>query len=328
MRKLTALALFCSAAATYASTDIIYGEDNRHDVYTYPDKTVVSLTDSVVSLFKAESLTYNRETQLVSVRHSSAAANANFCSWERFSKQPVSAFCSGFLIAPDKIVTAGHCIQTKNDCENTFFIFGYKMANENQYYGNFGLDYVHGCKRILGQVKDNAGIDFAVIEIDRPTNRQPLRLSSNKNLNVNDEVLVIGSPSGLPIKIADNGYVRGIGRTRGVFSTNLDTYAGNSGSAVINARTLEVEGILVRGDTDFVTTSSGCRESKVVSMDGGRGEDVSFISKIHELGVFGDSTSITDDSTYRYIWFSWFKTCNEFRGSSFVREVEASYCAK
>ena len=35
------------------------------------------------------------------------------------------------------------------------------------------------------------------------------------------------------------------------FQANLDAYGGNSGSAVINAETHEVEGILVRGSYDF-----------------------------------------------------------------------------
>ena len=56
-------------------------------------------------------------------------------------------------------------------------------------------------------------------------------------------------------------------------SLHLDTYGGNSGSPVFNAATHEVEGILVRGETDF-TSNGTCNVSLVCPTSGCRGEDV------------------------------------------------------
>jgi hypothetical protein len=57
------------------------------------------------------------------------------------------------------------------------------------------------------------------------------------------------------------------------FAANLDTYGGNSGSPVFNATSGTVEGILVRGENDFVSNGS-CYVSLVCPTTGCRGEDV------------------------------------------------------
>ena len=61
---------------------------------------------------------------------------------------------------------------------------------------------------------------------------------------------------------------------RNFFVANLDTYAGNSGSPVFNTDTGLIEGILVRGEQDFVFTQAGCYLSNACPSDGCRGEDV------------------------------------------------------
>lgn len=308
-----------------ANDKIIYGEDNRHDVYTYKDPAIVELSRSTVALIKKSDIRW--DGNYYNIPYQSLSQRMNLCTQERFHNQPAAAFCSGFLVGPKKIITAGHCIQNLNDCKETAFVFDYKMANSTQYYGSFSNIFL--CKKILGQKKDSRGVDFAVIEIDEEiTDRTPLTLASASELEVNDRVFTIGHPSGLPTKITDNGQVRSIDREIGNFVTNLDTFGGNSGSPVFNSRTHEVEGILVRGDTDYVTVNDSCKSSNRVGNNQGKGETVSMISEIDEEGIIGDGSNINNDSQYRYIWFSWFETCNEFRGSQFVREVDAYLCRK
>ena len=49
-----------------------------------------------------------------------------------------------------------------------------------------------------------------------------------------------------------------------MFYTNTDSYGGNSGSSIVNANTLEVEGILITGVKDYTFNSEkGCLESNV-----------------------------------------------------------------
>jgi len=65
----------------------------------------------------------------------------------------------------------------------------------------------------------------------------------------------------------------------GYFVANLDTYGGNSGSAVFNAKTGVIVGILVRGENDYIYQGD-CRVSNVCQATGCRGEDVTKLSAV------------------------------------------------
>ena len=66
------------------------------------------------------------------------------------------------------------------------------------------------------------------------------------------------------------------------FVANLDTYGGNSGSPVFNQDDDVVEGILVRGETDFVFNGT-CVVSNVCPTTGCRGEDVTRTSEFENF---------------------------------------------
>src|SRR6185295_6557109 len=95
------------------------------------------------------------------------------------------------------------------------------------------------------------------------------------------KIIVIGHPAGLPTKVAGGAAVRDE-KPAGYFTANLDTYGGNSGSAVFNAVTGLVEGILVRGENDYVWKGS-CRVSNVCTNEGCRGEDVTKVSALADI---------------------------------------------
>lgn len=180
------------------------------------------------------------------------------CDGERFADQLTAARCSGFLVAPDILVTAGHCMEDQFDCDDNVWALDY-VAGVNKLSNN----KIIGCKRILEQNVDyTSGLDFAVIELDRKVfDRKYLRWRSQSNqINIGQSLVVIGHPSGLPTKVADGANVKENSEEH-YFSANLDTFAGNSGSAVINTQSGVVEGILVRGETDYkaITAPNGQR---------------------------------------------------------------------
>ena len=321
--KHLALAALLPAIA-YTSDKVIYGEDGRHDPYSYHDQSIIELSRSTVALMKASDL--KSAASGFRIARDTLSQSHGICADERFAQQPTAAFCSGFLIAPNKIVTAGHCITDVAACNNVRFVFDYKMNDELNAQTTFSQSQVYSCKQVLGQVLERSGRDFAVIELDRPVlDRSPLKLSTNTDLQTADEIFVIGHPSGLPTKITDGAVVREVKKNSGFFTSNLDTYGGNSGSAVFNARTLEVEGILVRGETDYVSNGS-CRSSNRIGNTEGRGEDVTLISVIHERGF--EAEPVNTSRTVRYVWLDSDNTCNEFHGDEYIREVADSFCAE
>ena len=185
--------------------------------------------------------------------------------------------CSGFLVEPNKIVTAGHCIKKDQDCARYKWVFDYKLNSATQKEIKVSETSVYSCSKIISRKYDGV-VDYALIELDRDvTGRTPLKYRKHGNIYREEQVFTIGHPKGLPTKIADGALVKKIGDNH--FKTNLDSYAGNSGSAVFNAETEEVEGILVKGWEDFIKTEEGCLVSKVCDNDK-CGETVSLISNI------------------------------------------------
>ena len=278
-------------AAAFADRSI-YGADDRLDYFEAP-APMQRLADSVVSLWPSKQVKeLNGSVMLATISFGDAM---NLCPGEKFREQPIGAFCSGTLVGEDMILTAGHCILDEAQCADTKFVFGYNISKAG---GSAPVTAtkpsdVYGCKRIIkrdldkqgsgiigtglaiiGALLNKAGPDFAVIQLDRKvTGRRPLELNRGGGVNKGDKVFVIGHPVGLPLKVTGGGQVRD-NKPRSFFLTDLDTFGGNSGSAVFNASTNKIEGILVRGGTDFVDSPQGCKVQYKVGQNEGRGEAV------------------------------------------------------
>ena len=109
------------------------------------------------------------------------------------------------------------------------------------------------------------------------TNTDPLKIRKHGVPREKTKLITIGHPLGIPQKISSNAhifpfakeddenYFQAFFKRRHIFYADLDTFAGNSGSPVINENTLKVEGIFIGGDEeDFVfEENSWCREVKV-----------------------------------------------------------------
>ena len=158
------------------------------------------------------------------------------------------------------------------------FVFGFNIRQKGNIPTEVGLDDVYSCTKIIAREEQGYGADFALVKIDRKvTKYKPLSINRKGDPEVGTEIVVIGHPSGIPTKVSDGANVRS--NENGFFVANLDTYGGNSGSAVFNTKTGLVEGVLVRGETDFVNRG-GCYVSNVCSDTGCRGEDVTNISSV------------------------------------------------
>lgn len=257
---------------------VIYGEDNRKDIYESDSALFRNLAASTVALVSASDVRIVGDVARLQGR--TLRESMNVCASEPFSNQHSSAFCSGSLVGPDLILTAAHCIRSMTECLRTRFVFDFGINFEGRNPQEVAAKDVYSCKEIVGSQLVGTGADWAVIRIDRKVVDRPVLDIDTGDLANGTPLVVIGHPSGLPTKIADGAEVRDFNRN-GYFVANLDTYGGNSGSAVFHADTGKIVGVLVRGETDYVFRN-GCRVSNVCTNSGCRGEDVTKISEAAE----------------------------------------------
>ncbi|WP_413944733.1 trypsin-like serine peptidase [Bdellovibrio sp. HCB-162] len=275
-------AVSVAVAATFSvgfvniTPKVIYGDDNRVDVYQVERADIRDVADSTVALIPTRSIV-NSGNGLVKILSSQYGKEMNLCSDEPFFDQPTAANCSGSLVGDDLIATAGHCVSNA-DCSAYAFVFGFKMADAKTAPESLPASEVYNCKEIVAREYTSAQ-DYALVRLDRSVRgHRPLTLQRTP-VQAGDGIYVVGHPSGLPTKFADGANVRS--QQGAYFQANLDTYGGNSGSAVFNARTNEVVGILVRGASDFTYDRvRKCTMSNKCADGGCRGEDVTNISYI------------------------------------------------
>lgn len=313
MKKVIHLAVLSTiATAVHAKPYVIYGEDNRQEVYEAslthqswarsavtmisekemtrdPAKPgVVQLTQTTLRQWlEAPSQSKTRMSFSQKV-NKAAALGASFCEGTKYTEQPNPGMCSGFLIAPDLIVTAGHCVEIENFCDEYRWVFDFQVEPNTDTAGvDVKEENIYKCKKVVSNALSSIlGLDYGIIQLDRPVaGREPLELRNTSRVPDQTGLVVIGSPSGLPLKVAGGANVRKNSHPF-FFSANLDTFQGNSGSAVFNAETGVVEGILVRGEEDYIPNMAKmCIEANQCANDSCRGEDVSRMTSIPEVAV-------------------------------------------
>ena len=250
---------------------VIYGVDDRLDVFEVTDTDLLDDADGVVGLFPAAQVVDNGDGTSTLVT-TPFGPSRNLCTSERFFDQPTGPNCSGFLVESDVVATAGHCV-TATGLVGIKFVFNFRMIDATTAPTTVSNDDVFTGVALLGrQLLDAPGPDWALVRLDRPAlNHRVMPLRRSGKIANGQAVHVIGHPVGLPTKVAGGAAVRE-NSAKAMFVANLDTYGGNSGSPVFNADTHEAEGILVRGETDFVSNGS-CDISLVCPTSGCRGED-------------------------------------------------------
>ncbi|MFN7904527.1 MAG: trypsin-like serine peptidase [Pseudobdellovibrionaceae bacterium] len=213
----------------------------------------------------------------------------SLCKSETMHNEPSLAFaCTGFLIAPDLLVTAGHCLyavnspnqELKNEsglaCEIFDWYFDFEANSEGiAQTKDIASENLYRCKRIIYAVqKETAPFqDYALVQLDRAVvNRTPLKLAQKPSaeMNLGTSLFMIGHPFGTPKKMTDQGDVILNNPVASTFVTNLDAFNGNSGSPVFNSKN-EVTGILVSGTPSantYYDSENKCERLNRCSSDG------------------------------------------------------------
>ena len=285
MKLALALILAAASSAAFAQNpggpgDIgksVYGADDREDFYE-ASYAARKAADSVVALFDKDKVTFEGTTARLKTKKLGEARK--LCRGEKFYDQPSGAACSGSLVGPDLVMTAGHCIPTPAMCAYTRFVFGFTVKSPGQTAFEVPSAEVYSCAALVAQTLSIDG-DYALVRLDRPVpNHQPLKLNRTGIIKTGTPLFVIGHPSGLPQKIAGGAKVRSVSG-QNFFLADLDTFGGNSGSPVFNGRTGLLEGILYKGGADYVPGPDGaCNVTYRTGQNAGKGEGVTQIAKL------------------------------------------------
>jgi hypothetical protein len=244
----------------------VYGSDNRVEAkakWAYRD-----YVRATAALVDAKNI-HGNQVRAYTLRQ---ALQANYgvppATDVQFLDQPIASGCTGFLIAPDILVSAGHCF-TKSGGQ------GYESPRDPNFGGIAGkvwiFDYTNDVpfnrsdnyitipaenQYRIAEILDaklvgggTTGTDYAIMRLDRPTNRKPFKFRFGGKVTTGDFLAMVGAPDGLPLKIADSAYVINNNGARS-FKTNLDAFHGNSGGPVFNVRGW-IEGMLLYGPSDY-----------------------------------------------------------------------------
>ncbi|MAX65393.1 MAG: ankyrin repeat domain-containing protein [Bacteriovoracaceae bacterium] len=270
----------------FAKNRIIYGVDDRTETYQ-TSKRIQKLAGSTAGMIENKKIYAVKKHFMLPPKD--LGSEYGLCEQERFKDQSSAVICSGFLIGPDLLVTAGHCIKTQARCDAVSWVFDYKIqAKTGKADILIPSKNVYKCKKLIESKLTGSGQykqDYSVVQLDRVVEgREPLkyRLQGDSKVANGTELLVIGHPSGLPQKVTLNGKIFN-NSSNHFFRTNLDTFGGNSGSAVFNRQTGVVEGILVRGSKDYINTNCG-RAVNIVPEDITKRSDLGeFVSRITDV---------------------------------------------
>jgi V8-like Glu-specific endopeptidase len=276
MKKLLTLLSLTLVAQAHA---VIYDQDNRQDIFEVRNQLHTELAKSTAAMIPLKKLTRARQNFFDIKDAESLERKENICPNEKFAEQPAAAICSGFLVSPDTLVTAGHCFRFNTPakiCESFAWVFDFQMTARNSHpTRNISVNNIYMCKQVLAaQLKSD--LDFTVIKLDRPVvGRRPLKFKQQGKISPSTPLVVIGYPTGLPLKVSPGGKITRNDRNT-MFSTNLDTFHGNSGSGVFNAETGEIVGVLIQGKDDYIPSKKEDPNScKVVNQCDSRAKNCS-----------------------------------------------------
>jgi alpha-tubulin suppressor-like RCC1 family protein/S1-C subfamily serine protease len=244
------LVLGCSAEGARSEVaqqqaPIIYGSDDRAQSIEASAERA-ALARASVAFVPEAALSYP-DAEHVRLDGPTLEDALGVCPDEPFAQEPVISTCSGTLVAENLVLTAGHCVSATG-CGSTRVVFGYAL-NAGGEVPPLPADQVASCAEIVSR-SNSGGLDFALVRLDRtPPGVSPVPVRvGDRALELDQKLFVIGHPTGLPQKVADNAWVSATRADKlDFFSANLDAFPGNSGGGVFDEDSGELVGLVARG---------------------------------------------------------------------------------
>lgn len=243
----------------------IYEDDDRIDFYKLQDPKLKEISNAMAFQIYFDELkgwTFNRYWEILT----SPLAGRGVCQNERFSNQPVMRNdCSGILVGPKHLLMPGNCI-TDHYCKNDLFyyMFNYQMDSSDPLDVKRHKKFFYKCEKLLKRVYDpNSALSYALLELDKTVEGvTPVKLSKSEKIPEQDELIAFGHPAGMPLKIANNAFVTDQNEKH--FLVSSDIAGSSKGAAIINAKTLELEGMLIGGSKEYENSPDGCKRTPVL----------------------------------------------------------------
>ena len=282
--KKVILVVFCTfflAKAKSSNEKVVYGKDNRRDLFELSNERWLENSKGIAALILKEKIKkIPGERDIVQLK---TEGMDDVCEDEKFYDQEQIANCSGFLVGKDLLVTAGHCIESLKECKKNKWVFGFDRSEKDKDYTKASKKDIYECVEIIDHAL-NDSTDFALLRLDREVvDREPLTIRKEGKVKNGEHIYLGGHPSGLPLKMAGHAWVRK-NRYKNYFSANLDSFEGNSGGPIFNSNGHFVEGILVRGEDDYIwDETKDCFKVKKCLDWTCSGEEVTRIGAIKKL---------------------------------------------
>ncbi len=243
-----------SAAAHSAtwSPIALYGEDDRRE--GAPSQALASPVAVGITARRLQG------QPLPWVNAPSAALRYDLCPGEAFDDQPSLGACTGILVAPDLILTAGHCVESRAHCENLSWYFDYTLERTQGLRVELGEG--SACAEVLER---DRRLDVALVRLRERQARAPQPVSAESATP--SQVFLLGHPLGLPLKTTGPAAVTMYADDD--WRASIDAFEGNSGSPVFSMEG-QLVGVFVSGETDFVPDYvRGCNASARFPLAGG-----------------------------------------------------------
>ncbi len=242
--------LFSIVLSSYvcAQNKSVYAEDSRKDYFEIDDNLIKDQSKAIAIQVDKKALLdkgdyYRLQTQSLRA--------FNYCSSFKFSNQYSVGKCTGFLVNKNKLLTSATCVKNQFDCDNNSWVFNYTKKSKYHNPITSKKEHVYKCKQILKRkYSTKYKTSFALIELTKEVlDIQPLELAA-ASPELNDNIYMIGSPHGLPLKLSTEANIKKIYKS--FFKATVDAAKSNSGSPVFNSKS-QVIGVYSHGPSQSST---------------------------------------------------------------------------